>query len=375
MELSSSGEKALKAFEDGGRKGVDCQILLQDSFHTFSLLERWETAESNVDSVMSIIQQVRQQGRAYFATLSDSISVAITLNELAQDAKHLAHSLLDPAHKTDEVQEFIAEMRSYTREALRKSKRVSEALRTVRKGVNEISVGIPDEMARLERRERIVVTKKETLERRIKRVRVAKAVGTTALAIVGGVSIVAFPPLLLILPVGLPIGILILEAYEQKSTKTLMKREDEILDCRNGLDQLKDITECLAGLMRHVDSLTEFWVRSDTMLETISSGVRRIRGNTARLRLQATLKHWENAAETYLDYATKLKMIENIECGATSSLRSSSSASERDRSRGGSDKKSRPHKKITSTDLSRRNAVKTPSRSSSKGSSSSRHSS
>lgn len=45
MELSPSGEKALKAFEDGGRKGVDCKILLEDSFQTFSLLERWETAE------------------------------------------------------------------------------------------------------------------------------------------------------------------------------------------------------------------------------------------------------------------------------------------------------------------------------------------
>lgn len=83
------------------------------------------------------------------------------------------------------------------------------------------------------------------------------------------------------------------------------EREDEILDCKNGLLLLQDITMCLAGLTQHVDSLTEFWVRSDTMLETISNGVRRIRGNTERLRLEATLKHWEDVAETYFDYAAK----------------------------------------------------------------------
>lgn len=93
---------------------------------------------SNVDSVTTIIQLVRQQGRAYFATLDDSISVAVSLHELAQDAKHLARSLLDPDHTPEEIQEFVSEMRSYTREALKKSKRVSEALRNVRRGITEV---------------------------------------------------------------------------------------------------------------------------------------------------------------------------------------------------------------------------------------------
>jgi hypothetical protein len=76
-------------------------------------------------------------------------------------------------------------------------------------------------MARLERREKRIVVKKEALERRIERARVAKIVGAAALAVVSGAAIVALPPLILILPVGLPIGILALEVYEKRKTKAL----------------------------------------------------------------------------------------------------------------------------------------------------------
>ncbi|KAJ7454810.1 hypothetical protein FB451DRAFT_1279459 [Mycena latifolia] len=378
VELSPSVEKALSAFEDGARKNVDCQSLLEDSFHTFGLLERWETAESNVSSVMSIIKRVRRQGRAYFETLDDSIFVAKSLYELAQDAKQLASSLLDPAHKPQEIQEFIAEMRTYTQAALEKSKRISAGLREVRKGINQISDSIPGEMAKLERQERRIVAKNEALERRIGHARVAKTVGTAALAIVGGVSMIAFPPMMLILPVGLPIAILVLEAYEQRTSKALMKRHDEIWDCRAGLQELQNVTVCLAGFAKHVDSLTDFWLRSDTMLETISNGVHRIRGNTARIRLKATMDLWQEAAELYLNYASKLQRIQKIDCGATSSLRSrNSSSSGRDRFSGsGKDSDQHDQKKTTTMDLKRRNAISTRSRSSSNGSSSSsRHSS
>lgn len=77
-------------------------------------------------------------------------------------------------------------------------------------------------MTKLERQEQTIVAKKEALERRIGHARMAKTVGTAALAIVGGVSTLIFPPLLLILPVGLPIAILALEAWEHKKSKTLI---------------------------------------------------------------------------------------------------------------------------------------------------------
>ncbi|KAJ7116359.1 hypothetical protein C8R44DRAFT_206491 [Mycena epipterygia] len=367
MERSPSGEKALKALENGGKKSVDCQSLLQNAFNTFSFLERWETAESNVPSVMSIIERVRHQGHAYFETLDDSISIAITLIELAHDAEHLASSLLDPSHKPRDIQDFVGDMQNYVRDALEKSKGVSSALRSIRKGVNEITNNIPREMAKLERKEQRLVAKKEALERRIGHARVAKTLSAAALAVVSGVATVAFPPVLLILPVALPIAILALQAYGHHSSKALMKRQDEIWDCRAGLAELQDITMCLARLAEHVDSMTEFWVRSDTMLETISNGVHRIKGNAARLRLQTTVSHWKSAAESYTEYATKLKMIRQFDCVATASLKSRVSSSDGSR---GSDKGahgSRDQRKSTSTDLKRRNA----SRSSSKGSSSS----
>jgi hypothetical protein len=68
---------------------------------------------------------------------------------------------------------------------------------------------------------------------------------------------------------------------------------------------LENVAWCLAGFAKHVDALTDFWLRSDTMLETISNGVDRIRGNTARIRLEAILKSWEKSGEMYLNYTTQ----------------------------------------------------------------------
>lgn len=158
MQLSPSAEKALEAFEDGSKQCLDCEALLDNTFNIFSLLERWETAESvhryvlffvqltpicnrsNVSSVQSIINEVREQGHAYFQTLSGSISVAISLNGLAQDVGHLADCLLDPACKPEEIRDFIAEMRGNTRDALEISKHISTAYRTVRTGINQVQL-------------------------------------------------------------------------------------------------------------------------------------------------------------------------------------------------------------------------------------------
>jgi hypothetical protein len=95
---------------------------------------------SNVSSVQSIINEVREQGHAYFQTLSGSISVAISLNGLAQDVGHLADCLLDPACKPEEIRDFIAEMRGNTRDALEISKHISTAYRTVRTGINQVQL-------------------------------------------------------------------------------------------------------------------------------------------------------------------------------------------------------------------------------------------
>ncbi|KAJ7039565.1 hypothetical protein C8F04DRAFT_1317554 [Mycena alexandri] len=326
MSVSPSAEKALQALEEGSRKSVDCQILLEDTFHTFSALERWETAESDVRSVQSIIAQVQEWGHEYYRTLIDSISVAVHLNLLSQDMANLAKSLLDPSHTPEEIQDFVADIRGYIAEALEKSKHISTAYRKIRKGINQVTDDIPGQMARLERRERRILEEQQALERRMGRAKVVKTVSTAALAVISGISIVTFPPMMLILPVGIPIAILVLEAYEHRSSKALMKSS---WSARKGFKELEDITKCLAGLSRHVDLLIDFWLRSDTMLETISNGVARIKGNTPRLklRLKATIEQWESVGELYADYTIKLKRIEKMECGATASLRSQKSIS------------------------------------------------
>ncbi|KAJ7739323.1 hypothetical protein B0H14DRAFT_2638292 [Mycena olivaceomarginata] len=300
ISFSSSMEKALKALEDGSGNNVNCQVLLEKTFQTFSLLERWETAESNISSVQSIIERVQEQGHAYFRTLDDSISVAIHLNVLAHDVVQLAKFLIK-AREPKEIQDFIADMKSNTRDALESSKRISTAYR---------NDGIPGEMARLERRENRIVAKKEALDRRIERAKVIKTIGTTALAVVSGVAIVSLPPLVLILPIALPIAILALEVYDNRSSKTLRKREDEITDCQTGLKELHNITLCLVSLAENVDLLIDFWLRSDTMLETISHGVDRLRDNRARLRLEAIVEQWTSAGEFYTDYTTKARHSE-----------------------------------------------------------------
>ncbi|KAJ7671639.1 hypothetical protein DFH06DRAFT_1320424 [Mycena polygramma] len=307
MTLSSSVVKALQVLEDGNK--LDCRALLDNTFHTFSLLERWDKAESNVHSVQSIIQQVQHHGSAYFQTLGDSIYVAISLNALAEDVVWLVNALLDPDCPPEDIRDFVTEMQGYSREALEKSRHISTTYREVRSGIHQISNDIPGQMARLERRTDRLVAKNEALERRISRARVAKNIGTVALAVAGGVATFALPPLLLILPVGLTIAMLGCDAYENRNLKTLKRREDEILDCRTGLQQLRDITEYLAGLGDHVDLLIEFWLRSDTMLETISAGINRLRDNRARLRLKAIAKQWKSAGETYASYVTQASIF------------------------------------------------------------------
>ncbi|KAJ6468459.1 hypothetical protein C8R45DRAFT_938355 [Mycena sanguinolenta] len=289
-------EKALKAFEEGSSKNVDCQALLENTFQT-----------SKVTLVQSIISQVQEQGHAYFRTLDDSISVAVRLYVLAQDVVHLVGFLLDPHCKPREIKDFIADMKNSTHDALENSQRISKAYRIVRKGINEISENIPGAMAKLERREARIVAEKESLDRAIERAKVVKTVGTTALAVVSGVAIVSLPPLVLILPVALPIAILALEVYENRSSKKAKKRETQIMDYRAGLNELQNVTLCLAALAQHVDSLIDWWIRSDTILETVSSSVERIRGSTARLRLEAIRKQWESAGALYLDYVTKAR--------------------------------------------------------------------
>ncbi|KAJ7183124.1 hypothetical protein C8R46DRAFT_1065997, partial [Mycena filopes] len=299
MPAIRSDEKALQAFEQGARENVDCEVLLKDTWIAFSALERWETAESNIRSVQSSIESVRHYGHDYYHTLRDSNMVALARKFWT----------LSP------------DMRAYGKEALEKSQSMSNAYRDIRKGLNQISDGIPRQMAKIERREQRVVEKKEALERRIRRARVVKNVGTAVVAVASGVSIVAFPPMMLIIPVGIPIAILAIEAYEHKSSQALLQRQDEIMDCQIGLQQLKDITSCLAFLAQHVDILIEFWSRSDTMLESIANGVARIKGNTPRLklRLKATIASWKDVGEIYTDYVTKLKKIETFRSGSLQS--------------------------------------------------------
>jgi hypothetical protein len=84
------------------------------------------------------------------------------------------------------------------------------------------------------------------------------------------------------------------------------------MDCRAGLQELQNITTCLVRLGQHVELLVDFWLRSDTMLETLYNNVDRLRGNTARLRLKAIVKQWKKAEEFYTDYATKASLSRRI---------------------------------------------------------------
>ncbi|KAK7032880.1 hypothetical protein R3P38DRAFT_2773388 [Favolaschia claudopus] len=360
MSLTSTTSKALQAFEEGtGAHDFDRDTLVNNTFQTFSLLERWETAQSKSPAVQSIIQRVQAQGQLYFQTLDEvqselqrSVAVAIRLKGLAEDAVRLSEYLLDPACKSKDINDFIADMQRCTRGALKHSKHISAAYRTVRRGIYEISDGIPEEMAKLEEKEYTAAVKKATTDRRVERTKVAKTVSTAALAVVSGVALFSLPPLILILPIALPIAILGLEIYENRCSKLSKERETETIDCQAALQELQDVTTCLARLADHVDWSIEAFLCSDTMLETISCCVDRLRRNNARLRLQAIMKQWKSVADFYTEYVNKLKRIQSFKRDAIASASSNS---------GNDSRQSRNHRSTNGENkLERRNAINQP---------------
>lgn len=62
----------------------------------------------------------------------------------------------------------------------------------------------------------------KAVQKRTERTKVIKACSTAALAVVGGVAIVAFPPVLLMMPVMLPVIVLASELVEWRSKKQLI---------------------------------------------------------------------------------------------------------------------------------------------------------
>ncbi|KAJ6612299.1 hypothetical protein B0H10DRAFT_2053143 [Mycena sp. CBHHK59/15] len=362
VELSPSGEKSLRALENSVEQSIDSQALLNGCLQTFFLLERWDTAESHLPGVMDIIELVQTQSQIYYDALRESTSVAQILYMLAGDLKKLIDFLLDPNENNKDIQDYICDMQQYTNIARDLSQTVSKSFRRVRVGLNEITNDIPGEIKRLERQEQSAVVKRDTLERRVRHAKIAKTVSAAALAVVGGVATtVVFPPMMLVLPVALPLAILAVEAFEHHTSKKLNQRTNEVIDCRDGLQQLEAITMCLSEVGSRVDSLIQFWIRSDTMLGTISSGVDRLKGKkAARLRLQTTREHYESAEILYREYIVKLEFIQTMVRSAASSSGSSapSITPQKDRHH------PRDQKVVTvSTDLKRRNAVKSSSRS------------
>lgn len=86
----------------------------------------------------AIIQKVRGQGLVYYSALDQSVRAAQDGYKFSDDAEYLCDFLLDPKNSQNDLQEFVADMRTTARRAHKDAVEMSEKFRSVRSGLHQV---------------------------------------------------------------------------------------------------------------------------------------------------------------------------------------------------------------------------------------------
>jgi len=90
--------------------------------------------------VSSIIQNIREQSVVYYHALDLSIKTVEDGYTFSSDSEYLCDFLVDPNNTTEDIQEFIDDMRQIARQAHEDAKVISEMFRGVRQNLNQVSL-------------------------------------------------------------------------------------------------------------------------------------------------------------------------------------------------------------------------------------------
>ena len=184
---------------------------------------------------------------------------------------------------------------------------------------------IPAIDERLQAQEQQALEKNAVAKRRGDGVAAFQKAGIAAVGAVGGVACAIFPPAGLIMPVAIPLVILATEIFRYKNNKhikgllcissnsithtCLPERETVARDCRDAINELRDVSKALLNLRKGVEMFSEFWLRLDTSLDELVGRIKEFQGRKAtrnRLELRAILAIWEQLRDGYAKYLSKV---------------------------------------------------------------------
>ncbi|KAF8199654.1 hypothetical protein BJ912DRAFT_922044 [Pholiota molesta] len=275
MASTSNIESVWKTLSASRRPG-DVQKLIEIACRNMEILEPWNHATSEHPDAMALIGRVQEVLASFVKALKRSKEVA----------KH--------------------GFKNVTKE----SKKVVSGFRDVRKELDSITNEVPGQVVNIQEEHKDEIKKLEVAVKNGERMKVAKVVGTTVVAIAGGVAAIAFAPALIFLPVALPIIHLITEMIDNRMSKAIEVRKVQTRNCEEALETLKKMTEDLVQLNMCIDEFSAFWTNVEMLLGVVTGRIKELRNTQALdLRLKTVKSSWIDIKDSYEIYAAKVELL------------------------------------------------------------------
>jgi hypothetical protein len=294
-------------------------VLVDSARKSFVLIEPWSYAKSDHREVTTLISEVQIQVTAYYTAIDTSIGVAEQGYSFANDCYDLCEFLLDPQNSEKDLTHYVTDMREKAQTAYLAAKETSEKFRSVRRGLNEITSGIPAAVATVQAREEEQLGQEQYEEKRARRViMVGGAVGAAGAALAGGAAlltgIAALHGLILFIPIILPLIALATKTVSDRYDRSAQDRGTQAISCSEAIAQLHKAATDLSELTRQMDDFADWWQEMDTMLKTIVSRISQLRADRvarSRLRIISIQKGWGQVRGQYLDYKTDISKLQD----------------------------------------------------------------
>ncbi|KAF9029383.1 hypothetical protein BDP27DRAFT_1436645 [Rhodocollybia butyracea] len=140
--------------------------------------------------------------------------------------------------------------------------------------------------------------------------------GVTAAAgvvgVIGGISTVAFPPALLILPVILPLLLFMADFLELKNTKLIKELKIEEQELHGAIVKLKEASKSLNVMTGHVNDCTNFWMGIELNLNCINGRLAELNPVNNQPHLINAKRTLKEAKAEYKKYYTELKKLRTL---------------------------------------------------------------
>ncbi|KAF9466543.1 hypothetical protein BDZ94DRAFT_178521 [Collybia nuda] len=290
MKSDTSEPLVLSAIKSVADDQPNFEVIVYRSCEILASIERWDHASSESPFVMDIIRRVQEQGANFKDAIRSSRESAQHGSKFCADFVTLLEVLGDSSTSRAEIRDHIHSMQRIASEAHASAQSAAEMFQVIRHGIYDITSDVPGEVVKLEAKQKHVQRKLDISERRAQRVKVVKAVSAAGAAIAAGVSIVAFPPAMIVLPV--------------------QKREKEKTSYEEQIGVLKDVADTMVEFGSAVDFFAQYWIRMETILHVVNDRVDDLRGKKhLKMRLMTIKKDWEVVNSNFLDYVHKVSRL------------------------------------------------------------------